>query len=161
MAKTKELKTNAMRILDRAKIPYTVVSAEISDFENGIQAADLEGMPHDRTFKTLVAQGKSGAYHVFMLPIEDELDLKKAAKAAGEKNIALIPVKAITDVTGYVRGGVSPLGMKKAYPAHLEKKALQFDTIYISAGHIGVSVCLTPADLMAAAGASAADLTAE
>ena len=161
MAKDKEIKTNAMRQLEKLKIPYTVKSADIGSFVSGVQAADLEGMPHDRAIKTLVAEGKSRNYHVFMIPIEDELDLKKAARAAGEKSVTLIPVKDITKVTGYVRGGVSPLGMKKVYPTYLEEKAAHFDEIYVSAGKIGVSVCLTPKDLMRAVPAASADLCAE
>lgn len=159
MAKDKEIKTNAMRILDRMKIEYSVISAEISEFISGSEACDKEGIPHECCFKTLLAEGKSGNYHVFMLPVDGEVDMKAAARAAGEKSISLVPVKNITALTGYVRGGVSPLGMKKAYPAYLSKEAEAFDRIYISAGQIGVSVYVATADLLKATRGKIADFT--
>ena len=159
MAKEKDIKTNAMRLLERMKISYTVVSADIPEFISGSDACDLEGIPHECCFKTLVAEGKSGQHHVFMLPVDKELDMKKAARAAGEKSVTLVPVRNITALTGYVRGGVSPLGMKKAFPAYLAREAEQFDTMYISGGRIGVSVALRPEDLLKASGGTLSDLT--
>jgi Cys-tRNA(Pro)/Cys-tRNA(Cys) deacylase len=99
MAKSKEIKTNAMRILDKNKVKYEVTMYPCEEFIDGIHVADLLGMPYERCFKTLVASGKSGAYHVFVIPVDKELDMKAAARAAGEKNIELIPVKEITPVT--------------------------------------------------------------
>ena len=113
--KEKEIRTNAMRILDRMKIPYKVLQYEVEHFEDGVQIADIEGVSRDASFKTLVMKGKSGEYFVFVLPVEKEVDLKAAARAVGEKSVEMIAVKDITAVTGYVRGGCSPIGMKKEY----------------------------------------------
>ena len=159
MAKDKEVKTNAMRLLDRAKITYSVVSADIPDFVNGVQAADLEGMPHESSFKTLVARGKSGNYHVFMIPIEDEVDLKKAARAAGEKNVELIPVKELLALTGYIRGGCSPIGMKKKFPTYIDESAVTFDKITVSSGTRGAQLLLDRAALLQFVQGKTADLT--
>ena len=112
----KELKTNAMRILDRYKIPYEYQTYECDEFVDGITIADQAGLPHDRVYKTLVTTGKSGIHYVFVIPIASELDLKKAARSAGEKSLEMLPVKELTSVTGYVRGGCTAIGMKKAFP---------------------------------------------
>ncbi|MER2024666.1 MAG: YbaK/EbsC family protein, partial [Eubacteriales bacterium] len=110
MAKEKTVKTNAMRILDRMKIDYEVITVDLPEFVDGVQMAELEGVPAEESFKTLVLQGKSREYYVFVLPVEKEVDLKAAAACVGEKNIGMIHVKDITKITGYVRGGCSPLG---------------------------------------------------
>jgi Cys-tRNA(Pro)/Cys-tRNA(Cys) deacylase len=137
MAKEKDTKTNVMRILDKNKIPYEAFSYEVDEFVDGIHCADAIGAPHEQSFKTLVAQGKSKDYFVFVIPIEKELYLKSAAKAVGEKSIEMIHVKDIQKVTGYIRGGCSPLGMKKQYRTVIECSAQGFDQIYISGGKIG------------------------
>ncbi len=159
MAKSNDTKTNVMRILERQKIPYEVVNADIGEFKDGITAADIEGMPHEETFKTLVAEGKSKQYLVYVIPIEAELDLKKAAKAAGEKSVAMIHVKDITAVTGYIRGGCSPIGMKKAYKTFIDEAAGKLPAIYVSGGRIGTSVKLTPSDLLKVTKGVLADIT--
>ena len=115
MAKEKTVKTNAMRMLDKLKIPYDVLTVDIPEFVDGVQMAKLEGVPVQESFKTLVLQGKSREYYVFVLPVEKEIDLKRAALAVGEKSVEMIHVKDITKITGYVRGGCSPLGMKKKF----------------------------------------------
>lgn len=149
MAKEKEIKTNAMRILDKKKIPYEVFQYECDEFIDGIHTAQKTGAPPEQSFKTLVLQGKSRQYYVFVLPVAQEIQLKTAAKAAGEKSIEMIPVKDITAITGYVRGGCSPLGMKKQYPVFLHKSALDYEKIYISGGRIGTTLCLSVQDLIA------------
>ena len=157
--KDKDIKTNAMRILDRQKIAYEVLTYDCPDFIDGVQVADIEGVPHEESYKTLVARGKSGGFHVFVIPIEEELDLKACARAAGEKSVELIHVREITSVTGYVRGGCSPLGMKKAYPVFVDRSAEDLPKIYVSGGRIGSTVRLAPADLLRACGGRYADLT--
>ena len=147
MAK-KEVKTNAMRILDRMKIPYTHQAYECDEFLDGIQTADNLGLPHEKVYKTLVTQGNDKQYYVFVLPIEAELDLKKAAKAAGVKSVSMLHVKDITQVTGYVRGGCSPLGMKKQFPTVVHESAASFDKIYISGGRVGTSITVNPDALL-------------
>ncbi len=144
----KEAKTNVLRILDKNKIKYTSVSYECHEFIDGLHSAAITGTPVEQTFKTLVAQGKSKQYYVFIIPIAKEVDLKKAAKAAGEKSLEMLHVKDLTPVTGYVRGGCSPIGMKKSFPSFLDESAKNFETIYISGGRIGLSVCLAPEDLL-------------
>lgn len=131
MAKKKEkaVKTNAMRILDTHKIPYVVQTYECDDFIDGIQIADLTNTPRELSFKTLILQGKSKAFYVFVVPIEGHMDLKLAAKVAGEKNMELIPMKDCLKVSGYIRGSVSPIGMKKQYPTFIHSSAQQFDEI--------------------------------
>ena len=114
--KEKEIKTNAMRILDKNKISYEVLQYECDEFIDGLHTAQKTGAPVEQSFKTLIVQGKSKEYYVVVIPIALEIDLKKAAKAVGEKSVELIHVKDITKVSGYVRGGCSPLGMKKQYP---------------------------------------------
>ena len=118
----KEVKTNAMRILDKNKIPYELLSYECDEFIDGLHTAEKTGAPVEQSFKTLVAQGKSKAYYVFVVPIAEEVDLKLAAKVAGEKSIEMIHVKDITAVTGYVRGGCTPIGMKKQFPTFIQDK---------------------------------------
>lgn len=111
----KEVKTNAMRILDRNKVSYEILQYECDEFIDGLHTAEKTGAPVEQSFKTLVMQGKTGGYYVFVIPIAEEVDLKEAAKAVGEKSVEMIHVKDITKITGYVRGGCSPLGMKKQF----------------------------------------------
>ena len=143
----KETKTNVMRILDKNKIPYQAVHYECDEFIDGLHTAELTGAPVEQSFKTLVARGKSGQYYVYVIPIAREVDLKLAAKAAGEKSVEMIHVKELNAITGYIRGGCSPIGMKKQFPTFLDDSAQQFETIYISGGKIGVSICLSPQSL--------------
>ena len=140
----KETKTNVMRILDKNKIPYQALHYECDEFIDGLHTAELTGAPVEQSFKTLVARGKSGQYYVYVIPIAREVNLKPAAKAAGEKSVEMIHVKEINAITGYIRGGCSPIGMKKQFPTFLDESAQQFETIYISGGKIGVSICLSP-----------------
>ena len=161
MAKEKEIKTNAMRILDRQKIKYEVLQYECDEFIDGLHTAEKTGAPVEQSFKTLVAQGKSKQYYVLVLPIAEEVDLKKAAKAVGEKSIAMLPQKELLPLTGYVHGGCSPVGMKKQFPTVFHETVELFDTICVSAGKIGAQVEVAPADLIALLGAQTADITAE
>ncbi len=163
MAKKKGEKTNVMRILDQKKVPYTPHFYEEEEGpegtrDYGVHVAQALGQDPERGFKTLVAQGASGTYHVFDIPTTDSLDLKKAAKAAGEKSIDLLPVKDITAVTGYIRGGCSPVGMKKQYPTIFHQTALEFETIYVSAGKIGAQVEVEPRALLGLLRAETADI---
>lgn len=154
----KELKTNAMRMLEKLKIPYEYLTYECPEFVSGISTADLTGLPHELVYKTLVTTGKSGEHFVFVIPIEAELDLKKAARTVGEKSVEMLPVKEITKVTGYVRGGCTAIGMKKKFPAVLDESARTLDRIYVSGGKIGMQLKLSPEDLKRAAGAKYADV---
>lgn len=156
---SKEIKTNAMRILDKNKIDYEFIQYECDNFIDGLHTAQKTGAPVDQSFKTLVAQGKSHQYYVFVVPIAEEVYLKNAAKAVGEKSVELIPVKEITKVTGYVRGGCSPLGMKKNFPTIIHTSAQAFDKIYISGGRLGTSIILNPQDLARVTGAQFAAIT--
>ena len=140
----KETKTNVMRILDKNKIPYQALHYECDEFIDGLHTAELTGAPVEQSFKTLVARGKSGQYYVYVIPIAREVDLKLAAKAAGEKSVEMIHVKEINAITGYIRGGCRPIRMKKKFATFLDESAQQFETIYISGGKIGVSICLSP-----------------
>lgn len=144
----KEVKTNAMRILDKQKIPYTINTYECEEFVDGVAVADQLGQPYESSFKTLVAVGKSGGHFVFVLPIAEELDLKAAARAVGEKAVELIHVKELFALTGYIRGGCTPIGMKKAFPTVIHESAATFDTVIISGGRIGAQLFLSPADLV-------------
>ena len=156
--KEKEIKTNAMRILDALKIPYEVLQYTVDAFEDGVQIADLEGVPREESFKTLVMRGKSGAYYTFVLPVEKEVDLKAAARAAGEKSMEMIHVKDITALTGYVRGGCSPVGMKKPFPTVFHEDVVLCDTVFVSAGKLGAQIEVAPDALLALLGAQTADV---
>ena len=141
-------KTNVMRLLDAAKIPYRAAEYAFDENDlNGMHAAEGIGMPPEQIFKTLVAKGERGGYAVFCIPVCCELDLKKAAKAAHDKKIELIHVKDLLATTGYIRGGCSPIGMKKTFPTVLHESAADCETIYVSAGKIGYQVQLSPGDL--------------
>ncbi len=163
MAKTAETKTNVMRILDQKRIPYTAHSYPHAEGQavDGVTVASFLGMAPERVFKTLVTKGASGAYYVFDIPVAENLDLKKAAKAVGEKSIAMLPQKELLPLTGYVHGGCSPVGMKKQFPTVFHETVELFDTICVSAGKIGAQVEVAPADLIALLGAQTADVTAE
>jgi len=154
-------KTNVMRVLEAKKMVYVPHTYQPDSSLSGEQIAEILGEKPERVFKTLVTQGKSGQHYVFVIPVEAELDLKKAAKAAGEKSIAMIPQKELLPLTGYVHGGCSPIGMKKAFPTFLHASAERAESICVSAGKVGFQVELKPADLMAAAGCRTADLTAD
>lgn len=140
----KELKTNAMRFLDKNKIEYKVFIYECDKFIDGITVANNLHQPLEETFKTLVAQGKSGNYYCFLLPVAEELDMKKAAKAVSEKSVELLHVKDITKVTGYVRGGCTPIGMKKQFMTVVHITAQSLSEFYISGGRIGTQIRLSP-----------------
>ena len=144
----KELKTNAMRILDRNKIKYDINTYECDEFISGTDIADRLGQNYDESFKTLVAVGKSSNYFVFVIPIDKELDLKKAAKVVGEKNVEMLHVKDINKVTGYVRGGCTPIGMKKQYKTVLHNSIMNYDKVIISGGRIGTQLVLAPEDIV-------------
>lgn len=159
MAKQKEEKTNVMRVLDQRNIPYTPHAYDPEAGLDGAGVARQLGQDPERVFKTLVARGASGGLYVFDIPVEANLDLKKAARAVGEKSIAMIHQKELLPLTGYIHGGCSPVGMKKQYPTVFDETAELFDTICVSAGKIGFQVELSPTALMELAGASAADLT--
>lgn len=146
----KELKTNAMRFLEKNKIEYTVQTYECGEFIDGIHTAEKLGQPLEETFKTLVARGKSGSYYCFLLPVALELDLKKAAKSVGEKSVELLHVKDITAVTGYVRGGCTPIGMKKQFMTVIHSSAEPMELFYISGGRIGTQIRLSPQALVKA-----------
>ncbi len=148
MAKDKEIKTNAMRFLDKNKIEYKKIIYECTEFIDGMEVAEKLGQPFERTFKTLVTVGKSGEHFVFVLPVDKELDLKKAAKSVREKAVRMIPVKDIANVTGYIRGGCTPLGMKKQYFTTIHQSAENFDTIFISGGKRGLQIEINPKKLV-------------
>lgn len=154
----KEIKTNAMRILDRMKISYTYETYECDEFTDGIQVADKLNLDHGQVFKTLVTTGKTGNHYVFVIPIEDEIDFKKAAKAVGEKSLEMLHLKDLTKVTGYVRGGCTSIGMKKNFPTVIQESARDFDEIYVSGGKLGMQIKLAPADLKKAANAEFGDV---
>ena len=159
MAKQKEVKTNAMRILERMKIPFTHPTYECKELEDGIQIADMLGLPHEKVYKTLVTVGASKNYFVFVIPIEAELDLKAAARSVGEKSVTMIHVKEINQITGYIRGGCTAIGMKKQYVTRVDSSAEALETIIVSGGRIGSQIELAPADLLRAADAEYADIT--
>ena len=146
----KEPKTNAMRILEKKKILYDIHRYECKEFIDGIAIADMLNEPYERVFKTLVTVGKSGNYFVFVIPIDKELDLKKAAKSVGEKSVEMIHVKDIHKITGYIRGGCTAIGMKKDYPTVLDISAKEQETIMVSGGKNGIQIELTPEDYLKA-----------
>jgi len=148
--KEKDVKTNAMRILESLGIPFEVITYECDEFIDGVHLAEKLGQPTESTFKTLVAVGKSGGYFAFVIPVAEELDLKAAARAVGEKAVELIPVKDITKVTGYVRGGCTAIGMKKDYPTVIDETCILFDKIMVSGGRLGSQMQLSPDDYIRA-----------
>ena len=163
MAKQKEEKTNVMRVLEQKRIPYT---AHTYDHEegvavDGVTVARSLGQDPETVFKTLVARGASGGLYVFDIPVGDSLDLKKAARAVGEKSIAMLPQKELLPLTGYVHGGCSPVGMKKQFPTVFHETVVLFDTICVSAGKIGAQVEVSPQALLDLLGAETADIVVE
>lgn len=154
----KEEKTNVCRVLDTKKIPYELHTYEPDASMSGEEIAGILGEDPAKVFKTLVTRGKSGAYYVFVVPVEEELDLKKAARAAGEKDVSMIKQKELLPLTGYVHGGCSPIGMKKPFPTFLHETAAQYDHIFVSAGKVGFQIELAPEDLMKVAVGRLADI---
>ena len=158
MAKNKEEKTNVMRTLEQKKIPYTAFSYDPDGPIDGVSVAAETGLDAASVFKTLVTKGASGAYYVFDIPVAENLDLKKAAKAVGEKSIAMLPQKELLPLTGYVHGGCSPVGMKKQFPTVFHETVNELDLIAVSAGKIGYQVQVKPADLLNLLRAKTADV---
>lgn len=155
------IKTNAMRLLTAAGIAFTVKEYPVDESDlSAVHAAEFLDIPAERVFKTLVLRGAGGSHFVCCIPAAAELDLKKAAKAAGEKSAALIPVKDLRPLTGYERGGCSPIGMKKTFPVFIDETAALFGTIAVSSGERGAQVALAPADLARFIQGRFADLTA-
>ena len=152
-------KTNAARLLDRAKIPYKLIPYEFDENDLAAQhVADSLGQDIARVFKTLVLHGDRTGYLVCVIPGDCEVDLKALAKVSGNKKVEMIPMKDLLGVTGYIRGGCSPIGMKKTFPTYFHATALEFDTIYVSAGVRGLQVEISPSDLIAFVCASVADV---
>ncbi len=156
----KETKTNVMRLLETAGIPYTPHSIPLSkeDSLDGVTAARLLGKPEEQLFKTLVAEGVNGLHYVYVIPVAETLDLKKAARAAGVKSIAMLPQKKLLPLTGYVHGGCSPVGMAKAFPTYFAEEVILVDTMLCSAGKIGYQVEVKPNDLIELVGGEIAAL---
>lgn len=159
MAKQKEVKTNAMRILESMKIPFEHYTYECDEFIDGLQIADKLSLPYERVYKTLVTVGNSRNYFVFVIPVAEELDLKAAARSVGEKSVEMIPVKDINGITGYIRGGCTAVGMKKQYVTRIDSSAQKQDKIIVSGGRIGLQIELKPEDLARAAAAEFVDIT--
>lgn len=152
-------KTNAMRILDKNKIDYEVITYDISDDKiDGVSVAEKTGQDVKEVYKTLVTQGASKEFYVFVIPVAEELDLKKAAKAAGEKKVEMIHVKDITKYTGYIRGGCSPVGMKKLYKTFIHEDAKVLEKICVSGGKKGLQIKLEPKDLIESINGQFADI---
>ena len=158
MAKNKEEKTNVMRTLEQKKIPYTAHTYPTDGAIDGVSVATYLGQDVRAVFKTLVTKGVSGSYYVFDIPVAENLDLKKAAKAVGEKSVAMLPQKELLPLTGYVHGGCSPVGMKKLFPTVFHETALELDTIMVSAGKIGYQVQCKPDDLLTLLHGKTADI---
>ena len=159
MAKEKNIKTNAMRILEKKKIPFKANFYSCEEFIDGIHIADMLSQSYDMSFKTLVAVGKSKENYVFVLPIDKELDLKKAAKVSSNKKIEMLPLKELLPNTGYIRGGCSPIGMKKKLPTYIDVSALDFEKITVSGGARGLQLLLNPDDLIKFTDALCEDIT--
>ncbi len=153
-------KTNAMRMLDRAKIPYEVLSYEYDESDlSGVHAAQALSLDPAQVFKTLVTRGGKGGVFVFCIPVGAELDLKKAARCAGVKSIEMLHVRELQGLTGYIRGGCSPVGMKKQYPTFIDASADMFGEIYVSAGLRGQQLKVSPRELKEFIGAQFAEVT--
>lgn len=154
-----KVKTNAMRILDTQKVQYEILTYDANDGKiDGVAVAGKIGRNPEQVYKTLVGVGASKCLYVFVIPVEAELDLKKAAREAGEKNVEMLPVKDIQKFTGYIRGGCSPIGMKKNYPTFVDASAQELESIIVSAGKIGFQVELAPEQLISAAAGKYAEL---
>ena len=159
MAKDKTEKTNVMRLLEQKKLPYTPHDYLATGAVSGVEVAAALGEPPERVFKTLVTTGASGGHYVFVIPVAEELDLKKAAKAVGEKSIAMLPQKELLPLTGYIHGGCSPIGMKKPFPTYIDETAQLYNEIGVSAGCRGCQVLLDPMQLADYVNATLCDLT--
>lgn len=156
--KAKEEKTNVMRLLEQAKVEYKHYSYANTDAISGVEVAEVLGQNVDKVFKTLVTVGKSGEHYVFVVPVAEELDLKKAARACGEKAVEMLPQKELLPRTGYVHGGCSPIGMKKQFPTYIHQTAADYDTIFFSAGRVGAQVELPLSALQRALPVTPADI---
>ena len=162
MKKHKIEKTNAMRMLDQSNIPYETGEYEYDESDlSGDHVADYLGISKEEIFKTLVTRGNDNELYVFVVPVSGELDLKKAAAAAGVKKVEMIHVKEIFNLTGYLRGGCSPIGMKKQYPTFIDETAIRFDKIYISGGKRGLQIIIDPQVLADFTGAKLVDIGKE
>ena len=162
MAKHKEEKTNVMRVLEQKKVPYTAHTYPVGDSApDGVSVAEMMGQNPDAVFKTLVCRGASGGYYVFDIPVAATLDLKKAAKAVGEKSVAMIAQKELLPLTGYIHGGCSPVGMKKPFPTVFHESVTALETVFVSAGKVGHQIECRPADLVGLVGAKTADIIVE
>ncbi|MCI8958399.1 MAG: Cys-tRNA(Pro) deacylase [Lachnospiraceae bacterium] len=159
MKEHKKEKTNVMRLLEAAGIPYRSMEYEVDEQDlSGIHVANQLGQDPDTCFKTLVLKGEKTGYLVCCIPVAEELDLKKAARAAGDKKVEMIPMKDLLAVTGYIRGGCSPVGMKKRFPTYIDETAELFDEIAVSAGMRGVQVLVSPQALGLYVGAEFCEL---
>lgn len=154
-------KTNALRQLDSEDISYEVLEYDDSTEVDGEQIAAENGLPTEMVFKTLVTEGKDKEHFVFVIPVSEVLDLKKAAQIAGEKKIEMVHVKDLLNLTGYVRGGCSPIGMKKPFKTFIHRSALDFEAVYVSAGKKGMQMRVDPRDLARISGARFEDVTKE
>ena len=161
MAKDKTEKTNVMRLLEQKKLPYTPHDYLASGAVSGVEVAAALGEPPERVFKTLVTTGASGGHYVFVIPVAETLDLKKAARAAGVKSIAMLPQKKLLPLTGYVHGGCSPVGMSKHFPTYFAEEVILIDTMICSAGKVGYQVEVAPDALIALVDGQVADLTVQ
>ena len=161
MAKHKEEKTNVMRTLEQKKIAYTAHAYDPDGPIDGVSVAAVLGQDPARVFKTLVTKGASGGYYVFDIPVAENLDLKKAAKAVGEKSVAMLPQKELLPLTGYVHGGCSPVGMKKLFPTVFHETAASLPVIMVSAGKLGRQIACDPKALLALVRADTADIITE
>ena len=156
----KQVKTNVVRILDSNKISYELINYESDGFLDGVAIANKLNQSVDETFKTLVTKGKSGSFFVFVIPVHKELDLKAAAKAVSEKAVEMIPVADINKVTGYIRGGCSPIGMKKQFATVIDASAQNFERIMFSGGRLGTQIKMSPLDLVSLINAKFENITA-
>ena len=153
-------KTNAVRLVQQAKIPCREVLYEFDEHDlSGIHAAEATGMPPEQVFKTLVARGEKTGINVFCIPVCCELDLKKAAKVSGDKNMEMVAVKELLNLTGYIRGGCSPVGMKKKYPTFMDETCVLWEEVAVSAGARGHQMIVPPEELAALVNARLADIT--
>ena len=161
MSKDKEVKTNVMRLLDKAKISYRHMEYEVDENDlSGTHAADVMGVQHEMLFKTLVLHGDKTGYLVCVISVDDEVDLNKAAKISGNKKVEMLPMKELLPLTGYIRGGCAPIGMKKQFPTYIHESAEALDEIGVSAGQRGQQVMLSPKELAKYIRAQFADIIA-
>lgn len=157
MAK-KENKTNAVRILETMDIEYEMRTYESDGFIDGVSLAQKLSLPYEQVYKTLVTVGRSKEYYVFVIPVAEEIDFKKAAKVVGEKSLEMLPLKDLTAVTGYIRGGCTSVGMKKKFRTTIQEDAILLEKIVVSGGRLGLQLILKPEDLLAASDAEYADV---